>query len=240
MKRSRNAGKSKARGTGWTAETFQESDSEEQLGQPSRQHPKELHPHAIVNATPAGAQSAIVNAVAHPQRSLPTSVLKPFQLVDTPLSKSFLTTTHDDGSELNMDSIFESYGLMDPELSAAWDEDHGLKAKRARTASVRKLKPFLLDFVTIFLQDNPMLQWRDYSRDTVLEEMLRLEGRGVYAGSLCGECFTTSPHYRCTDCFGGELFCQKCTLSMHRRSPFHIVEVRDFHLLCCAALSYNV
>jgi len=74
-----------------------------------------------------------------------------------------------------------------------------------------------------------MLQWRDLSHEMALEEMLRLEGRGVYAGLPCGECSST-PLYRCTDCFGGELFCQQCTLAMHRRSPFHIIEVSDLFI----------
>ena len=73
-----------------------------------------------------------------------------------------------------------------------------------------------------------MLQWRDYSRELSLDEMLRLEGRGVYTGSPCGECSAPSPLYRCTDCFGGELFCKACIRSMHQRSPFHVIEVCQF------------
>jgi len=73
-----------------------------------------------------------------------------------------------------------------------------------------------------------MLQWRDYSRELALDEMLRLEGRGEYAGLPCGECSAPCPLYRCVDCFGGELFCQGCIKSMHQRSPFHIVEVSGF------------
>jgi hypothetical protein len=74
-----------------------------------------------------------------------------------------------------------------------------------------------------------MLQWREYSCELVLDEMLRLEGWGAYAGSPCGECFAPSPLYHCTDCFGGELFCQACIRLMHRCSPFHIVEVCQFY-----------
>ena len=45
------------------------------------------------------------------------------------------------------DSIFQDYGFIDPELSAAWDEDHGLKPKRAQTAiaSVKQIKTFIVD-----------------------------------------------------------------------------------------------
>jgi len=78
-----------------------------------------------------------------------------------------------------------------------------------------------------------MLQWRDHSRKLALDEMLRLEGRGAYVGLPCGECLATCPLYRCTDCFGGELFCQKCTLAVHQRSPFHVIEVRNFSSIMC-------
>jgi hypothetical protein len=37
-----------------------------------------------------------------------------------------------------MDTFFQEYGLMDPELSTAWDEEHGLKPKQIQTASVSK------------------------------------------------------------------------------------------------------
>jgi hypothetical protein len=72
-----------------------------------------------------------------------------------------------------------------------------------------------------------MMQWRDHSRELALNEMLRLEGQGGYAGSPCGECSTPDPVHRCTDCFGDELFCKQCTLLMHRHSPFHVIEVSN-------------
>jgi hypothetical protein len=73
-----------------------------------------------------------------------------------------------------------------------------------------------------------MLQWRDYSPELALDEMLRLDGWGAYSGSPCGECLAPRPQYRCMDCFGGELLCLKCILSMHQHSPFHIIEVCFF------------
>jgi len=32
---------------------------------------------------------------------------------------------------------------------------------------------------------------------------------------------------RCRDCFGGEMFCQGCTVDLHAISPFHVIEVSD-------------
>jgi len=38
-----------------------------------------------------------------------------------------------------------------------------------------------------------MLQWRDHSRELALDEMLRLEGRGAYAGLPCGGVLPPAP-----------------------------------------------
>ena len=82
-----------------------------------------------------------------------------------------------------------------------------------------------------------MLQWRHHSRELTLDEMLRLEGRGAYASSPCAECSAPCPLYRCLECFSGELFCPECIRSVHRRSPFHAVEVSIF--FWSAALKLN-
>ena len=65
--------------------------------------------------------------------------------MDATLSKDFQAADENVGFAMDIDSMFEEYNLMDPELSAAWDEDHGLKAKRARTASVSESTLFLLN-----------------------------------------------------------------------------------------------
>jgi hypothetical protein len=116
---------------GWGAETFQESDSENE--QP-RQRPKDVHPHTIVNATPAGTHSSVVNASTI-LPAPPESVPQAFEFTDTPFNDTHMTN-NDDIYEMDLETVFQEYGFMDPELSAAWDEEHGLKAKRARTASV--------------------------------------------------------------------------------------------------------
>ncbi|KAJ7429361.1 hypothetical protein B0H11DRAFT_2266008 [Mycena galericulata] len=64
-------------------------------------------------------------------------------------------------------------------------------------------------------------------RDPVLDEMLRLEGRGepkVYG--RCGGCGTAAPTYRCEHqaCFGPELFCSQCIVKSHKVLPAHHIE----------------
>jgi len=85
MKRSRCPVKSNTRGAGWSVETYQESDSDDGLGQQPRQRVKDLHPHAIVTATPSGTQLSVVNAFTQ-LGPLPKAAQKCFQFVDVPLS----------------------------------------------------------------------------------------------------------------------------------------------------------
>ena len=146
MKRLRRAGNSSARGVGWAAETYKASDDDDELAQQPKQRLKDLHPHAIISATPAGSHTSIVNAFTHTQaQTQPKPTQKAFHFVDTPPPNSCHDAQNDDSFEMDIDSIFQEYNLMDPELSASWDEDHGLKAKRARTASVSKSTLFLLN-----------------------------------------------------------------------------------------------
>ena len=148
MKRLWRPVKSNTRGAGWSVETYQESDSDDGLGQQPWQHVKDLHPHAIVTATPSGTQLSIIKAFTK-LGPLPKDMQKSFQFVDAPPSDSFDADINEGILEMSMDSFFQEYGLMDPELSAAWDEDHGLKEKRARTASVSQLIIPCLTFVAI-------------------------------------------------------------------------------------------
>jgi len=137
MKCSRRPAKSNRRCAGWTGETYQESDSDN--GPEPCHRPKDPHPHVIISATPASTQSSVVNAFTQPA-ALPKPT---FEFADPPPSNDNDAHINYEDFE-NMDSFFQEYGLMDPELSAAWDEDHGLKSKRARTASVSKLTSLLM------------------------------------------------------------------------------------------------
>lgn len=97
--------------------------------------------------------------------------------------------------------------------------------RRKRTAGVRALQcPTSFDFpLTLFYQDHPLLTWLNH-RALFLREMLRLEGR-VSMGS-CLECDGPNPEYKCQDCFGSELHCSDCILSVHVHHPLHRLQVR--------------
>ena len=75
-------------------------------------------------------------------------------------------------------------------------------------------------------------------RDLYLLEVVRHAGRGDWMNvDKCPDCVARKspspeePQFRCRDCLLGELVCQDCCVSRHRRLPFHAIEVcADFTL----------
>jgi hypothetical protein len=63
-----------------------------------------------------------------------------------------------------------------------------------------------------------MGQWLQY-RSKYLNILLEMEG-WAYA-TKCSICSTTAADIKCSDCFGPNIFCKKCSLDIHKRSPFH-------------------
>jgi hypothetical protein len=62
-------------------------------------------------------------------------------------------------------------------------------------------------------------------RDTFLQELIRLEGRGNRdLWSHCRLCSQPAT-MRCEDCFGGEMFCSSCMVDLHAINPLHRIEV---------------
>ena len=99
-----------------------------------------LRIHIIVSATPASTQSSVVNAFTQPA-ALPKPT---FEFADPPPSNDNDAQVLHYKDFKNMDSFFQEYGLMNPKLSATWDEDHSLKSKHAQTTSVSKLISLLM------------------------------------------------------------------------------------------------
>ncbi|KAI0060333.1 hypothetical protein BV25DRAFT_1783282, partial [Artomyces pyxidatus] len=67
--------------------------------------------------------------------------------------------------------------------------------------------------------------WIPFRQD-YLEEVLRLDGRGLFAAATgCPRCGSDeSPTIRCRDCVGQELLCLSCAVKGHSRNPLHMVE----------------
>ena len=77
--------------------------------------------------------------------------------------------------------------------------------------------------LTMF-QDDPLKKWIP-DHDKFLWELIRLDGRGDRElWSSCRLCDGICD-IRCEECFGGEMFCRKCTVDLHAVNPLHRIEV---------------
>jgi hypothetical protein len=116
--------KRKTQRRGWHAETYNEPDSGDDLEE-------ETHHHTRATFSTSGSHastSTLFMQGSQPRQPLPSA---------TTFLDSNPSIEASEGYFLSGDSLdWERYGIMDPEESAAWDEEHGLKEKRARTASV--------------------------------------------------------------------------------------------------------
>ncbi|KAJ7099018.1 hypothetical protein C8R44DRAFT_593419, partial [Mycena epipterygia] len=76
------------------------------------------------------------------------------------------------------------------------------------------------------LKDRPLNTWVADDLEAFLDEVVRDEGRGDYRGQLrCAECRVGGTQkFRCDECFTRALFCQGCTVRLHRDNPFHRIE----------------
>ncbi|KAK7032459.1 hypothetical protein VNI00_013017 [Paramarasmius palmivorus] len=87
----------------------------------------------------------------------------------------------------------------------------------------------------------PNIIWKDQYRAAFLAELLRMKGRGdARTQEICVDCASQQARakgkdkrtldsdgkaeYRCRECFGGDMICQRCCLRRHRLNPFHWIE----------------
>lgn len=122
-------------------------------------------------------------------------------------------------------------GMLDGVSPADLDEtasqyiDPELVRRKRYTASVRVYDCTRLGMLKAS-QDMPMLEWRPYRTEYLMESMRR-EGRGEAASwERCPTCGQEEPViYSCVECFGGLLECQACFVNRHKRLPLHTVKV---------------
>lgn len=111
----------------------------------AQQSPQSMPQFPIPKLSGLGLASGLRPKPAHHYLPDPTKPVPwAFQFSDT-LSNDSHTQNIDNTLEMDMESNFQEYGLLDPELTV-WDEDHGLKVKRAWTASVSKTLHFIFDY----------------------------------------------------------------------------------------------
>ncbi|KAI9451585.1 hypothetical protein BJY52DRAFT_1190868 [Lactarius psammicola] len=68
------------------------------------------------------------------------------------------------------------------------------------------------------LPTSTMSQWLQY-RGRYLDILLEMEGHPP--SPSYSVCSTTHADIKCSNCFGANVFCKVCCLSVHKRSPFH-------------------
>lgn len=61
-------------------------------------------------------------------------------------------------------------------------------------------------------------------RGVILEEIIRLDGRGVFTRGRCELC-RQDGHYRCLDCVAVQFLCGDCMSRVHSFNPLHVIEV---------------
>lgn len=62
-----------------------------------------------------------------------------------------------------------------------------------------------------------------------MDEVARLESSPLLTClPQCVICTTPQAKFRCNDCFADSLFCRECLLLLHRREPFHHLQVALF------------
>ncbi|KAJ6506403.1 hypothetical protein C8R47DRAFT_1241797 [Mycena vitilis] len=76
--------------------------------------------------------------------------------------------------------------------------------------------------------DRPNSQWARLDRVLFLDELLRQDGRGEYAGQTkCGLKGCKSGlalNFRCKDCLHGCMYCKECVVKTHQNLPLHHIE----------------
>lgn len=107
------------------------------------------------------------------------------------------------------------------------------KRKRKRVRVVKENDSVSESLVSPPLQPYPRFQtkmeyWRLHDRTVVLDEMLRHDGLGDAFDGLgpCPNCYGRQALFKCNDCSEGIIRCSACTVSSHRSSPLHRIEVR--------------
>ncbi|KZT04662.1 uncharacterized protein LAESUDRAFT_657482, partial [Laetiporus sulphureus 93-53] len=72
--------------------------------------------------------------------------------------------------------------------------------------------------------DHPLHEWIPHHNEW-LAELLRHEGRCGFTEEKCPRCQGATAEIRCVDCDDLTLYCQECTVVMHKQNPYHRLKV---------------
>lgn len=99
-------------------------------------------------------------------------------------------------------------------------------AKRRRRANDSVRIDALCSCTLLKALQTKMWTWLNV-HDSVLDEMVRLDGLGDNQPDLCSSCSNDKPTllYRCLECSSSLLHCRECIVNLHRILPLHRLEV---------------
>ncbi|KAF7308829.1 DNA-directed RNA polymerase subunit [Mycena kentingensis (nom. inval.)] len=112
-------------------------------------------------------------------------------------------------------------------IMSTWDDPPvgATNARPKKSKSRASVRPLIHCFLFSQLQDTAMQDWVLNHRETFLETLLWLEGRGPgQTQSTCSHCGLHPPSVRCRDCTCSAMLCAECIVACHASSPLHWVE----------------
>ena len=95
-------------------------------------------------------------------------------------------------------------------------------------------------------QKRPHVVWKELHRQSYLEEIIRLAGRGDFQSAKdCPDCLARRampcvPEYRCLECLIPDLVCLSCCVKRHRCHPLHRISVRVYLHTCFINNSFYI
>ncbi|KAF7321647.1 CxC2 domain-containing protein [Mycena kentingensis (nom. inval.)] len=73
--------------------------------------------------------------------------------------------------------------------------------------------------------DESMRKWLNDYRNTYLDALLWLDGRGTYLHTTqCTQCGSSPGQYRCVECHACGVLCKDCVVNSHSTAPFHWIQ----------------
>ncbi|KAG2090914.1 uncharacterized protein F5147DRAFT_748193 [Suillus discolor] len=113
----------------------------------------------------------------------------------------------------------------------------GLAARSSQILTSQSSSEQQVD-IRMDLEEGPALDYGDYTSEvhkphfeveaevaTMKKRICTAGGRGDYIhDTICRNCYSGTPHFHCKDCFGTELYCHTCVVTMHAKTPVHRVQ----------------
>ena len=174
----------------------------------------------VQRGIPAGPSETVTNREF--KRSATSRLVATTSVSSSRSSTPLNSNTADEPSDNSTETGY--YSDVDEELLKK-----GGKEKRKRSSgsvSVRALRSLASCSTLTNGHQSLIEEFLRLYQDELMDEWVRLEASPqLTCLPECIICSTPRATFRCIDCFAESLFCQKCLLLVHRREPFHHLQV---------------